>query len=103
MTTNQFHPVSVVTYSPNYWDDLGVGNRHYFFMLAGCVNPEQPNGFFNEYLGEDLMEQKRVFAALGSKMRVEQSDAQLSGMGFNSTTRASLTIKVDGKAMRIIF
>jgi len=103
LTTNQFHPVSVVTYSPNHWDDRGVGNRHYFLILAGCVNPEQPNGFFNEYLKEDLMEQKRVFAALGSKMRVEQSETQLSGVGFNSTTRASLTVKVDGKAMRIIF
>ena len=94
--------MSVVTYSPNFWDGRGIGNRHYFFMLAGCVNPEQPNGFFNEYLQEDLMEQKRVFAALGSKMRVEQSDAQLSGVGFNSTTRASLVAKVDGQAMKII-
>ena len=102
LTTNQFHPVSVVTYSPNFWDDRGVGNRHYLFMLAGCVNPEQPNGFFNEYLKEELMEQKRVFAALGSKMRVEPSDTQLSGVGFNSTTRASLVVKADGKAFKII-
>ncbi len=102
LMTNRFHPVSVVCYSPNYWDDRRVGNRHYFFMLAGCVNPEQPSGFFNEYLKEELMQHKRVFAALGSRMRVEQSDTQLSGVGFSSTTRASLIVKVDGQAVKII-
>lgn len=102
LMTNQFHPASVVTYSPNFWDGRGVGNRHYLFMLAGCINPEQPSGFFNEYLKEEFMEQKRVFAALGSKMRVEQSDTQLSGVGFNSTTRNSLVVKIDGQATKII-
>ena len=103
LKTNQFHPVSVVCFSPNYWYEQGIGNRHYLFMLQGCTNPEQPNGFFNEYLRQDLLEQKRVFAALGNKMRVEQSETQLSGVGFSSTQRNSLTVKVDGKAMKIIF
>lgn len=101
--TNQFHPVSVVCYSPNYWNGQGVGNRHFFFMLAGCANPDQPNGFFNEYLKADLREHRKVFEALGSKMRVEQSDNQLSGLGFSSTQRAALIVKVDGKPVKIIF
>jgi len=103
LTTNQFHRVSVVTHSPNYWDGHGVGNRHYLFMLAGCENPDRPNGFFNEYLRQDLIEHKRVFEALGGKMRVGQADEQLSGVGFSSTQRNSLIVKVDGKAVKIVF
>jgi len=49
------------------------------------------------------MEHKRVFAALGSKMRVEQSGKQLSGLGFSSTKRNSLICKVDDKAVKVIF
>jgi hypothetical protein len=103
LQTNQFHPVSVCMYSPNYWDGQGVGNRHYFLMLADCVNDTQPNGFFNEYLRQDFMPHKRVFEALGSKMKVEQSDNQLSGLGFSSTRRDWLIVKVDGKPVKIIF
>jgi hypothetical protein len=104
LQTNQFHPVSVFMFSPNYWDgQTGVGNRHFFFMLAGCKNETQPNGFFNEYLREEFMEHKRVFEALGGKMKVEASDNQLSGLGFSSTKRNSLIAKVDGRMTKIIF
>jgi hypothetical protein len=100
----QFHPVSVVTLSPNHWDGRGVGNRHYFFMLAGCNNPGSPNGFFNEYLPQDLLEHKRVFAALGAKMRVEPSENQLSGIGFSSTKRDSMIARIGGReVVKIIF
>ena len=95
ISTNSFHPVSVMMHSPNYWDEQdGIGNKHYFFSLSGCKNEDTPNGFFNEYLDERLMEHKKVFAALGSKMRVEQSDSQISGLGFSSTKRNSVVCKV---------
>lgn len=103
VNTNQFVPVSVISYSPNYFDKQdGIGHRHLFFFLKDCVNSEEPNGFYLEFLDNDLMKHKRVFEALGAKCHVEDTDDQLSGIGFSMTKRADLVVKVKGATERVM-
>ena len=102
--TMKFHKVSCIMLSPNHWEGNSVGNKHYFFMLDGCKNPDPVRGFFNEYLRADLeKDHRRVFEALASKAKTEYSDNQLSGLGFSSTQRNELIVKVDNKTFKIKF
>lgn len=101
--TGTFQRVQMIMNSPNHWDDSPkIGNKHTFFMLADCVSDETPNGFFNEFLKTELEPHRKVFEALGSKMKVGPSENQLSGIGFSSTTRDHLYCKVTGRLARVI-
>ena len=95
VTTNQFVPVGMIMHSPNFWDgESKIGAEHTFFILKGCHNHENPNGFFNEYLTPELKDFKHVMEALGSKTAVTYTDDQLSGIGFNHTQKNDVIIKV---------
>lgn len=100
ITINKFVHVSSICLSPNYWSKQ-IGNKHYMFMLKGCINPDRPNGFFNEYLNNDLYEHRNVFEALGSKMKVEDCANQLSGLGFSSTKHNDIIVRVKGSIERV--
>ena len=100
--THTFHKVDMIMNSPNHWDGEKTGNKHVFFMLAGCANPEPARGFYNEFLNEELHAHRKVFEVLGSKMKTPESDQQLSGLGFSSTKRATVICKVSGSFARTI-
>lgn len=100
--TNNFHKVSSVMLSPNYWDERAVGNQHYFFMLENCLNEGKARGFFNEFLRPDLDAHRKVIEMVGAKMKTDESNDQLSGVGFSSTQRNSIMCRVTGAFTRII-
>ena len=88
--------------SPNHWDGEKTGNKHWFFILDGCKNDSKARGFFNEFLDEGLRDHRKVFEVLGSKMKTEKSDEQLSGLGFSSTQKNHVLCKVGGSFNRTI-
>lgn len=100
--TQTFHKVNVVMLSPNHWDNRPVGNKHYFFMLDKCLNEGKARGFFNEFLTDELSEHRKVFEVVGAKMKTEESDRQLSGLGFSSTQRNHVLCRVKGSFSRTI-
>lgn len=94
--TESFVPVSTVMFSPNYWDGNAVGNKHWFFILENCLNPDATRGIYNEFLASGLEKHRKVFETIGSKTKCQPSEQQLSGLGFSSTTGATVTVKVTG-------
>lgn len=102
VSTQQFQKVKMVMLSPNHWDDKEIGNKHWFFILDNCTNPEKARGFYNEFLRNDLTEHRKVFETLGSKMKTEESDNQLSGVGFSSTKQSDFIVKVGGSFNRTL-
>jgi len=103
LPTNEFHPVRVCMKSPNHWEaSARTGRDHTFFMLKGCENETTPNGFFNEFLRQDLHDHRKVFEALGAKMKVATDPNQLSGVGFSGEKNETVTCRVTGKTTRVL-
>lgn len=96
LKTEQYVKVSSIMLSPNHWGDNQTGNKHFFFILEGCANPEATRGIYNEFLRSDLEQHRKVFEVLGSKTKCPPNADQLSGVGFSSTKRDQVTIHVTG-------
>lgn len=103
LSTQQFQKVNVMMLSPNFWDgQVGIGNKHYFFMLDGCANEGTARGFFNEFLTESLNKHRKVLEMVGTKMKTAEAAEQLSGLGFSVTKRDEVLCRVSGSFNRTI-
>jgi hypothetical protein len=101
LDTNQFHKVSLVCESPNYWDNA-VGTKEIFFFLQDCKTPDKMRTFHVDQLNSDLMSIRKAVDLLGNFMLIEPADKQLSGVGFNITSKESLIVKLNGTFKRTI-
>lgn len=101
--TKQYQKVNTIMLSPNYWNNQKIGNKHYFFMLEDCQNPDQVRGFYNEFLSNELTPHRKVFEVLSSNMKCTPTKNQLSGLGFSSTLRNDIYCKVDNRPYKITF
>jgi hypothetical protein len=101
VTTERLAKVNMLMNSPNHWDDNTVGNKHWFFILEGCRNPESTRGIYNEFLSNSLDKHRKVFEVLGNKTKCPVAIEQLSGLGFSAAKDEKALIAVTvGKARR---
>lgn len=98
--TKAYHTVSMLMLSPNHWGDNAKGNKHYFFILDDMDNKEPVRGIFNEFLCDDLKPHRKTMQHLGEALRAHPQPDQLSGLGFSSTKRDSLNVRVRGEINR---
>ncbi len=92
--------VQTIMHSPNHWDGNATGNRHYFFILDGCHNPDPVRGIYNEFLRSDLEKHRKVFEILGDRTKCQPVSDQLSGVGFSTTKRDAVLVNVTGAKLR---
>lgn len=100
--TGQFHKVNLVCTSPNHWGDNNVGNKHYMFMLEDCKADTPIRSFHNENLNGELLEHRKVMEVLGATNMLPPAEKQLAGLGFNSTVKDEVVLKLSGSHKRAV-
>lgn len=99
LKTQSLVKVNSLVLSPNYWDDNAAGNKHWFFILEGCKNPEPPRGIYNEFLNSALEKHRKVFEILGDKTKCPVTEDQMSGIGVSSTRKDKVTVMAVGPTL----
>ena len=104
LETNNFHKVNLISTSPNHWGENAIGNKYFFFMLEGCKTDLPIRSFHVENLNQELAEHRKVMEVVGNVNMIKPDSEQLAGVGFNSTVRDSVVVKVNARhVMRITF
>ena len=102
LNTGVWHQVNAITTSPNHWTKP-TGNKHLFFLLNGCVSDETTRPFYNEFLTQELVDERKVMEVLGSKVQVASAEGvELSGLGFSETIRNHMFVEVEGSFKRTL-
>ena len=103
LDTQEFHKVNLVCLSPNHWGDNNTGNQHCFFMLEGCKTDSPIRSFHAENLKSDVAEHRKVLEVLGAVNMIEPDGSeQLSGLGFNTTVRDEVILRLQGSHKRVV-
>ena len=100
--TNKFHKVNLISLTPNHWVNNNIGNKHYLFMLQDCKSDTELRSFHNENLNADLIQHRKVTEVLANQCMIQPTDNQLAGLGFNSTVKDDLIVKLQGSHKRTI-
>ena len=56
----------------------------------------------NEFLRDELNPHRKVLEIVGSKSRTEETVNQLSGIGFSSSGRQQVIVRVTGRTQRVL-
>lgn len=100
--SNHFHKVNLVCLSPNHWGNNNTGNKYYMFMIEGCKTDVPIRSFHSENLNSELTKHRKVIDVLGQVTMLEPSKNQLCGLGFNSTVRDEVILKLSGTHKRTL-
>lgn len=100
---NCWQSVSRVMFSPNYWAEPGIGNKHLFFLLKKCMVDEKPRPFYNEFLNSEVSTHRRVLESLADKISVTETENQAAGLGFSETIPNHVFAKVNKTIYKVIF
>ena len=71
-------------------------------MLENCKTDIPLRSFHVEFLNSELLEHRKVMEVLGETQKLEPSNKQLCGLGFNSTISEELILKVNGSFKRTV-
>jgi len=103
VTTESLVRVNTLMLSPNHWDDNEEGNKHWFFILDKCNNPNSTRGIYNEFLKPKFEKHRKVFEILGDKTKCPPQEEQLSGVGFSSTRKDKVTVLAKGPKLNKVY
>jgi hypothetical protein len=102
LETNQFHKVNLICLSPNYWGESNVGIKHYMFMLQNCKTDVPIVSFHTEDLLPELAKNNAAMRDLAYMTMIEPTNKQLAGLGFNSTVKDEIILKLTGSFKRVV-
>lgn len=103
LSTNEFHKVNLICNSPNHWGNDESGNKHYLFMLDECKADQPLRTFHCDGLNAELKGARKTLERFGTVTLVEtEGKDQLSGIGFNSTMRDDIVLRLTGTKARLI-
>jgi len=102
LKSGHFHKVKLVSLSPNHWGGNEIGNKYYFFFLEAAQSGASIRSFHNENLKGDLIVHRKVMEVLANTTMVESVTNELSGLGFNSTVRDEVILRLGGSHKRVV-